>query len=37
MHIPFSRFIFATIFVACSAMTAFAGQDEKNGNAYFTQ
>ena len=32
-----SRFIFATIFVVCGAITAFAGQDEQNGHAYFTQ
>lgn len=33
----FSRFIFAAIFVMCGAMTVFAGQDEQNGHAYFTQ
>ena len=33
----FSRFIFAAIFVVCGAMTVFAGQDEQNGHAYFTQ
>lgn len=33
----FSKFVFATIFVVCGAMTAFAGQDEQNGHAYFTQ
>lgn len=32
-----SRFFFATIFVVCGAITAFAGQDEQNGHAYFTQ
>ena len=32
-----SSFIFATIFVVCGTMTVFAGQDEKNGHAYFTQ
>lgn len=34
----FNRFILATaIFVLCGTMTVFAGQDEKNGHAYFTQ
>ena len=32
-----SQLIFATIFVVCGTMTVFAGQDEKNGHAYFTQ
>ena len=32
-----NRFIFATIFVVCGTMVVFAGQDEKNGHAYFTQ
>ena len=31
------RFILAATFVVCSTMSAFAGQDEKNGHAYFTQ
>ena len=33
----FNKFIIATLFVVCGAMTVFAGQDEQNGNAYFTQ
>ena len=33
----FNKFIFATLFVVCGAMTVFAGQDEQNGHAYFTQ
>ena len=32
-----NKFIIATLFVVCGAMTVFAGQDEQNGNAYFTQ
>ena len=32
-----SNFIFAAIFVFCGTLTAFAGQDEQNGHAYFTQ
>lgn len=33
----FSRFIFATMLVVCGTLWAFAGQDEQNGNPYFTQ
>ena len=33
----FNKFIIATLFVVCGAMTVFAGQDEQNGHAYFTQ
>lgn len=29
--------IFAIIFFACGTLTTFAGQDEQNGHAYFTQ
>ena len=32
-----SNFIFAAIFVLCGTLTVFAGQDEQNGHAYFTQ
>ena len=33
----FSKFILATIFVVCGTISVFAGQDEQNGHAYFTQ
>ena len=33
----FDKFTFAALFVVCGAMTVFAGQDEVNGHAYFTQ
>ena len=33
----FSKFILATLLVVCGTITAFAGQDEQNGHAYFTQ
>ena len=33
----FNKWMLATIFVVCGTMTVFAGQDEKNGHAYFTQ
>lgn len=31
-----NKFIFATLFMVCGAMTVFAAQDEVNGHAYFT-
>ena len=33
----FNKFILATIFVVCGTISVFAGQDEQNGHAYFTQ
>ena len=33
----FNKLILAIIFVVCGAITVFAGQDEQNGHAYFTQ
>ena len=33
----FSRFIFSTILVVWCTVSVFAGQDEQNGHAYFTQ
>ena len=31
----FNKFIIATLFFVCGAMTVFAGEDEQYGNAYF--
>ena len=33
----FSKFIFATLFFVCGTIMVYAGQDEQNGHAYFTQ